>query len=120
MGSSGGGRLAPAWRGCHPPNCWPTADQLPASSWRAVKHNWRASPEGRLAMRSPTLKIEHARYILTLDGPRRVIQDGSILVEGDRIGRVAKAAELAAVPADRVIDARHLLVTPGFVNGHMH
>ena len=22
--------------------------------------------------------------------------------------------------ADRVIDARHLVVTPGFVNGHMH
>ena len=24
------------------------------------------------------------------------------------------------MPADRVIDARHLVVTPGFVNGHMH
>ena len=27
---------------------------------------------------------------------------------------------LAALRADRVIDARRLLVTPGFVNGHMH
>jgi 5-methylthioadenosine/S-adenosylhomocysteine deaminase len=71
-------------------------------------------------MRNPTLKIEHARYVLTLDRTRRIIQDGSILVEGDRISRVAKAAELAAVPADRVLDARPLLVTPGFVNGHMH
>ena len=71
-------------------------------------------------MRAQTLKIEHARYVVTLDGERRIIQDGSILVEGQRIGRVGKAAELADAPADRVIDARHLLVTPGFVNGHMH
>jgi cytosine/adenosine deaminase-related metal-dependent hydrolase len=71
-------------------------------------------------MRAQTLKIEHACYVVTLDGERRIIQDGSILVEGQRIGRVGKAAELADAPADRVIDARHLLVTPGFVNGHMH
>ncbi len=71
-------------------------------------------------MRAQTLKIEHACYVVTLDGDRRIIQDGSILVEGQRIGRVGKAAELADAPADRVIDARHLLVTPGFVNGHMH
>ena len=71
-------------------------------------------------MRAQTLKIDHARYVVTLDGERRIIHDGSILVEGQRIRRVGKAAELAGAPADRVIDARHLLVTPGFVNGHMH
>src|SRR5574341_840301 len=71
-------------------------------------------------MADGTLKIENAAYILTLDGQRRIIRDASILVEHGRIIRVAKAAELAAVRADRVIDARRLLVTPGFVNGHMH
>lgn len=71
-------------------------------------------------MRSRTLKIEHARYVVTLDGARRIIQDGSILIEGSRISRVGKAAELADASADRTIDARRLLVTPGFVNGHMH
>jgi 5-methylthioadenosine/S-adenosylhomocysteine deaminase len=69
---------------------------------------------------SQTLKIDRARYVLTLDGERRIIQDGSILVEGQRISRVGQAAELAGVGADRVIDARQLVVTPGFVNGHMH
>ena len=68
-------------------------------------------------MRTQTLKIEHARYVATLDGERRIIRDGSILVEGQRIGRVAKAAELSGVRADRAIDARQLVVTPGFVNG---
>ena len=67
-----------------------------------------------------TLKIDHARYVITVDGSRRIIQDGSIVVEGTRITRVGKAAELAGVGADRVIDARHMVVTPGFFNGHMH
>ncbi len=67
-----------------------------------------------------TLKIEGARFILTMDRARRVIADGSILVRGARIARVGKAAELAGEPADRVIDARGMVVTPGFVNGHIH
>jgi 5-methylthioadenosine/S-adenosylhomocysteine deaminase len=71
-------------------------------------------------MPQPSLKIEHARYVLTVDAGRRIVQDGSILIENGRIARVGKAAELASARADRVIDARRLLVTPGFVNGHMH
>jgi 5-methylthioadenosine/S-adenosylhomocysteine deaminase len=71
-------------------------------------------------MPGDSLKIEHARYLVTLDPARRIIQDGSVLVEGGRIRRVGKAFELADARADRVIDGRHLLVTPGFFNGHMH
>ena len=71
-------------------------------------------------MANHTLKIEHAQYVLTLDGERRIIRDASIFVEDGRISRVGKAADLAALGADRVIDAKRLLVTPGFVNGHMH
>src|SRR2546427_3085008 len=66
------------------------------------------------------LKIDNARYIITVDPERRIIQDGSILVENGSVSRVGKAAALAGARADRVIDARHLVVTPGFVNGHMH
>ena len=71
-------------------------------------------------MARESLRIDNARYVLTLDGERRIIRDGSILVEDGRIRRVGKAAELAGTRADRVIDARRLLVTPGFMNGHMH
>ena len=67
-----------------------------------------------------SLKIDHARYVLTLDPQRRIIQDGALLIENGRLTRVGKAAELATARADRVIDARNLVVTPGFVNGHMH
>src|SRR5207244_2109113 len=41
-------------------------------------------------------------------------------IEGGRISGVGKAADLAGARADRVIDARHRVVTPGFFNGHMH
>jgi len=71
-------------------------------------------------MRQQTLKVHGARYILTLDGERWIIRDGSLLIRGSRIARVGKADELEAEPADRVIDAREMVVTPGFVNGHMH
>lgn len=67
-----------------------------------------------------SIKIEGARFIVTVDPQRRIIRDGSILIEGQRIARVGKATELADVPADRVIDAGEMVVTPGFVNGHMH
>ena len=67
-----------------------------------------------------TLKIENARFLVTVDRERRIIRDGSILVEGQRIARVGKAQELADALAERVIDAREMVVTPGFVNGHMH
>jgi cytosine/adenosine deaminase-related metal-dependent hydrolase len=71
-------------------------------------------------MATLSLKIDHARYILTVDRQRRIIQDGAILIEGGRISRVGKSAELADARADRVIDGRYLVITPGFFNGHMH
>ena len=71
-------------------------------------------------MARESLRIDNARYVLTLDRERRILRDGSILVEDGRIRRVGKSADLAGVRADRVIDARRFLVTPGFVNGHMH
>jgi 5-methylthioadenosine/S-adenosylhomocysteine deaminase len=71
-------------------------------------------------MPGQTLKIEGARFVITMDASRRIIQDGSLLIEGQRITRVGNVADLAGVPADQVIDARDMVVTPGFCNNHMH
>ena len=71
-------------------------------------------------MGGSTLKIEGASYILTVDPQRRIIRDGSIIVEGQKIARVGKSSELADATADRVIDGREMLVTPGFCNAHIH
>ena len=71
-------------------------------------------------MAMASLKIEGARFLVTLDPERRIVQDGTILIEGQRIARVGKASELKDVPAERTIDASEMVVTPGFCNGHMH
>ena len=71
-------------------------------------------------MAGQTVKIEGARFILTVDQQRRIIQDGSILIEGQNITQVGKSADMAGVSADQVIDASEMVVTPGFCNGHMH
>ncbi len=71
-------------------------------------------------MPDATLKIEGARYVITMDGERRIIRDGGVLIEGSRIARVGKSADLADVSADRVINADGMVVAPGLVNGHMH
>src|SRR5437899_13101451 len=71
-------------------------------------------------MTTQSLKIDNARYVLTVDRERRIIRDGSILIEGGRVSRVGKAATLAGARAERVMDARHMVVAPGLANGHMH
>jgi 5-methylthioadenosine/S-adenosylhomocysteine deaminase len=71
-------------------------------------------------MAQASLKIDRARFVITVDDQRRIIRDGSILIERGRIARVGRGDELAEARADRVIDARDFVITPGFVNGHMH
>ncbi len=71
-------------------------------------------------MDEQSLKIDNARYIVTVDPERRIIRGGSILIEGQRIARIDKAEALRDVAADRIVDAREMVVTPGFCNNHMH
>src|SRR2546425_2904287 len=66
-----------------------------------------------------SIKIDNARYVVTVDQERRILQDGSILIEDGRVSRVGKAASLAGARAHPAVDARNLVVAPGFVHGHM-
>jgi 5-methylthioadenosine/S-adenosylhomocysteine deaminase len=65
------------------------------------------------------LKIEHGT-VLTLDGRRRVLDDGAVGIRGDRIAAVDETRALAGQPAARVIDATGRLVLPGLVSAHGH
>ncbi|MCZ7574751.1 MAG: amidohydrolase [Ardenticatenaceae bacterium] len=60
--------------------------------------------------------------ILTLDPARRVISDGCLVIEEDRIQAVGTRAELAAEVerTDRRIDGRAMVAMPGLVNAHTH
>src|SRR5436309_1163282 len=67
-----------------------------------------------------SLKIEGAKFVITLDARRRVIEDATVIVQGQRITHIDKSDALRGQSADRSIDARGGVVTPAFVNGHMH
>lgn len=67
-----------------------------------------------------SLLIEHAT-ILTVDCDRRILADGSILVDGGEIAQVGRSSEVhGARPPDRVIDGRSFVMPPGFVDTHVH
>jgi cytosine/adenosine deaminase-related metal-dependent hydrolase len=54
--------------------------------------------------------------VYTMDGGRRVIEDGAVAVEENMIVDVGGGEELQSKhSADRVIDASHCAVLPGFV-----
>jgi cytosine/adenosine deaminase-related metal-dependent hydrolase len=59
--------------------------------------------------------------VVTIDEDRRVIEDGAVAIENDRIVAVGPTAEIAAAhAAARTIDARGKLVMPGLVDAHAH
>ena len=57
--------------------------------------------------------------VVTVDGARRVIEDGAVAITGNRIEAVGPAAELPQDAAE-VIDARGHAVLPGLIDGHAH
>ncbi|HMX27344.1 MAG TPA: amidohydrolase family protein, partial [Blastocatellia bacterium] len=60
--------------------------------------------------------------VVTMDGERRVIDDGFVAVRGERIVEVGDAAQLKAknYRAKQTIDARGKVVLPGLINTHTH
>jgi cytosine/adenosine deaminase-related metal-dependent hydrolase len=66
------------------------------------------------------LVIERAT-VITMDPAWRVIPDGAVAIEGERIVAVGPTEEVRAThPAPRVIDGYRKIVTPGFVDLHAH
>src|SRR5918911_4538795 len=59
--------------------------------------------------------------IVTMDGARRVIEDGAVAVSNGRLAAVGARAEIEAQYAAReTLDARGKVVIPGLINGHTH
>ncbi|HTJ64131.1 MAG TPA: amidohydrolase family protein [Alphaproteobacteria bacterium] len=59
--------------------------------------------------------------IITMDADRRIITDGALAIVGDRIAAIGKRADIEpAVEATETIDGRRFVLTPGFVNSHVH
>src|SRR5882672_9067314 len=59
--------------------------------------------------------------IVTMDGQRRILEDGAIAVKGDAILALGPRAEIESkYAAPQTISAKGRLVLPGFINGHTH
>ena len=72
------------------------------------------------------LLIEHAEVLVTMDGERREIEDGALLLCDNVIEMTGSSDELRAgleakgIVPDRRIDAGGCIVMPGLVNCHHH
>jgi 5-methylthioadenosine/S-adenosylhomocysteine deaminase len=59
--------------------------------------------------------------IITMNAERQVILDGALAIRGDKIVAVGKREALAqSVKAKETIDGRRFVITPGFVDAHIH
>lgn len=59
--------------------------------------------------------------LLTMDGKRRFFDDGAVAVEGNKIVAVGKTKDIVRKHrAERVIDAKNMVLMPGLINGHNH
>ncbi len=59
--------------------------------------------------------------VVTMDGTRSIVQEGSVAVSGDAIVAVGPQAEIETkYKSAHMLDAHGKLVLPGFINGHTH
>jgi 5-methylthioadenosine/S-adenosylhomocysteine deaminase len=65
------------------------------------------------------LLIKHA-LIVTMDAKDRIIRDGTIYVEGNRIKAIGPGAEIPDKPGAKEIDASGKIIMPGMVSCHNH
>jgi len=62
-----------------------------------------------------------ARYVVTEDAQRRVIEDGAVAIRGDSIVEVGAAAEIAGkYSARNQINQPNAMLAPGLINTHTH
>jgi 5-methylthioadenosine/S-adenosylhomocysteine deaminase len=62
-----------------------------------------------------------ARYVVTMDPARRVIENGAVAIRGDRIVAVGTRAEIdRRYRAARRLDRPDALIAPGLINAHTH
>jgi len=62
-----------------------------------------------------------AKYVVTMDAPRRLIADGAVAIRGERIAAVGKRADIERqYQARQRLDRPDALLMPGLINTHAH
>jgi imidazolonepropionase-like amidohydrolase len=70
------------------------------------------------AQKKPTLALVGGQIIDGYEGPP--IEDGVVLISGDRITAVGRRTDIAVPPGTPVIDTRGMSVMPGLADMHVH
>ena len=66
-------------------------------------------------------KILRGKYLLTMDEDNSILENGGLMIEGDRIVEVGDGTELSAkYPDADLLAEEHGLIMPGLVNTHTH
>ncbi len=68
-------------------------------------------------MRKKAILLKNCRFILTQDEKRRILENKSILIEGNRISKIGK--KISKKDA-MMIDCSNCAVLPGLINMHTH
>ncbi|MGD0774722.1 MAG: amidohydrolase family protein [Candidatus Solibacter sp.] len=69
----------------------------------------------------PADTIWSARYVITMDAQRRVIENGAVAIKGDRILAVGTKADIdARFPAKQRLDRPDAILAPGLIDTHTH
>ena len=82
---------------------------------REHRKHTAAKAEGKSRMTKKILL--RGATVLSMDSAVGDLAKGDILVEGDRIAKIAKTVRAADA---KVIDATGMIAIPGFVNAHIH
>lgn len=67
------------------------------------------------------LLVRNIDWLITVDPGRRIIRDGAVVVKNGRFAAIGKTASIERDwRAERVIDGRGAVVTPGLIDNHLH
>ena len=73
------------------------------------------------ALAEPADWIWSARYVVTMDPARRIVENGAVAVRGDRIVAIGTRAEIdRRFQPRRRLDRPESLIAPGLINTHAH
>jgi len=65
--------------------------------------------------------IVEGKYVVTMEDERRIIKNGSVVIEGDTIVDIGKSTEMKKIhSADRILGGKKCMVIPGLVDVHSH
>lgn len=59
-------------------------------------------------------------YIVTMNAKREIYNNGSILIEGNKIKAIGKVEENLIAENVEILDANGKIILPGFINTHVH